>query len=410
MEIPISELTCLSKFNDFEIVYKGESYYFPSIILSAISPVVAEKVKNGDFRLELPAVDGQIKRLFSIISGEEIEVNESNSLFFFAVSSTLQINELREISQKILIEKCSKSEIVTLASLIYDTKTIPKELITLIAANIDFFIKVDEFMKISPSLAEMIFTSPNFTCKDNSSMFKYLIKRYPEDVKVFAHLIKIAGVKYLDPITLPLLLNAKNIDINEYKEAFIPIIFSGVNGSIQQSSTLPIIPISYEAGMEMTGLIKYFKERATLCSSVEIKATSEFSDKYQVKELLNDDPSMFFSSANGPIEDIVIHLKHGMLALTQYTLMSSEAGKNSICPISWVVSGSNDKIRWTTIDSHTEDKSLCFENKAVAFSPVTKVWKPYSYFKISQLESGGKKNNRFVLAGIELFGAYTPLK
>jgi hypothetical protein len=410
METPIKQMLCLSKFSDFEIKYKDSSYYYPSIILAAISPVVAEKVKNSDFHIELPSIDGQISHFASIITGEKFEVNEANAPFFFSIGSTLQIKELMEISSRILFEKCDKGEIVALASLMFEKKIAPIQLIEHIASNIDIYIKSKEFMTLDLHLIEKVFSSKLFTCKDNTSLFKYIVKRYPENPGAFARLIRIIGTKYLDPITLPLLLSAPNININDFKEVFIPIIFCKIDDSVRQSSDAPIVPISYEAGNEMFGLIRYFKNRFILNSSIEISATSEFSEEYGVKSLLDDNPETFYSSLNGPISDIIIYLKNGALALTQYTLMSSKAGKNSICPISWIVSGSNDNTTWVTLDSHNEDKSLCFENKAVTFIPKTKVWTPYSYFKISQIESGGKKNNRFVLAGIELFGAYTPLK
>ena len=410
MSIPLRELTRLSRFRDFEVIHMGKSYYVSSVILSGISPVVAEMVKKGQpLTYELPPIPGQISKFFDIINGEPIELNESNSLFLYSIASCFDIKELKEVAHDTILSNCNREDVIILASSLFEKNSeMIKELVDLLAMNIDKFIKLKEFQTTNIKLLEQIIKSPKFVCKDTVYLFNYLISRYNEDPKLFNGLLKIACDKYLDPIIINILLNATHIDINGLKESLIPIIISGTFAAVGQSfSRKSVLSINYEEGREMDGIIAYFRNKHVLMNSVQITASSEFSPEYTINHLLTPTKDHFYSSKDGPVENIIIQFTQGILALTQYTLYSCEFGNNGICPTSWIISGSNDRTNWVNLDSRNEDTSLCFSNKAVTFTPSQKVWTPFTYIKFSQVDSGGRKNKRLVLSGIELFGIYT---
>ena len=149
MSIPLGELTRLSRFRDFEIKHMGQSYYVSSVILASISPIVAEMIQSGKpLTYELPPIPGQITKFFDLLNGNQIELNESNSLFLYSIAFSLRIKELLDVSIDTIFSNCNCDELVILASSLHEKNQDNEELVNLISLNFDKFIKLKVFKTV----------------------------------------------------------------------------------------------------------------------------------------------------------------------------------------------------------------------------------------------------------------------
>ncbi|EAX92711.1 hypothetical protein TVAG_220740 [Trichomonas vaginalis G3] len=398
----------LSRWQDFEINHLDKKYYVSGQILSAVSPVVKNLItKEKVFHYQLPPIPGNIQDLLDLITGKEIFISDSNVLFLFSCASCLQIEDLIHHTNGALAAVADKNEIITLVSRLKEKDVDITNICQFISASIDKFIRLEKFKRIDISILTKIIDSPALNCVDTGSLFTYIVSRFPESPTEFSKLLQIICNNYLNPITLSIILKSPNIDINSLKESLIPVLVNGSGcTSILYDNSQTIIP--YEFGKEMSGLFEYFRSHHVLSTSVDISASSTFDENYSIKNLLNTNRSQYFASKSGPVEFIQIHILTGSLAPTHYTLVSCESGISNLAPCTWTLSGSNNGKTWTLLDSQSNNNSLFFPEKAVIFPINKESWRSFSYFQFTQYDSGGIKNKKLLLAGIELFGAYTP--
>lgn len=404
----LRSISFLNRWHDFELIYMDQKYYISSQILAAISPVMRDLItKQKIFTYKMPSIPGNINDLLDIFSGKDILINDTNVLFLYFCGCCFQIQELIYETSDALITIQDRNEILVLISSLKEKDIDITNLCQFISANIDKFIRLDKFKSIDASIAAQIIESPAMNCIDSCALFTYIVNRFHEAPDDFSRILQTVCKQYLNPITLSILLKSPYIDINKFKQSLIPILIAESNSSAPSPSSEYTL-INYEFGKETSGLFDYFRTHHILSTSVDISASSTFNQEFAVTNLLNNDFSHYYSSEKGPIEFVEIHILKGTLSPTHYTLMSCEAGQRNLAPTSWTFSGSNDGKNWILLDSKYNDNSLCYDRKAVVYPIVKESWKSFSYFQFAQYDSGGIKNKRLLLAGIELFGAYSP--
>jgi len=407
MTIPLNRLCSFSRWQDFEIKHCNTSHFINSSVLSVYSPVIAsirEKSGNRLF-LELPPFKGQIEDFFRLIYGEEIFIIPANAPILYGISVFLQIPSLIDSSAAILFNRCKDDEIFDVVSLLikYDVDSI--DFIQTLSNSFERIINLPIINLFSPKLFYMVFDHPSFDPVDSTSVFELIMSFYEKEPNKYINVLKLISSKYLNPSNLSVLVGSSSVDLNDFKDSLTEII---TNSNFSYKSSNLGIPIKYQPGSKNGGVFDYYRKSHSLSTSVSISASSEFKAEFSVRNLIdNSNPTAFFSSAQGPLEWILIRLLKGSLAITHYTLVACDAAKNGMAPISWTFEGSNDEVDWKTIDNHVEDRCLCSSKAEVTF-PLMKTWESFKVFRFTQIDNGGKKNKRLVLASIELYGVLTP--
>lgn len=98
---------------------------------------------------------------------------------------------------------------------------------------------------------------------------------------------------------------------------------------------------------------------------------------------------------------------YGVL-LYSYTIRSS-----NLNPLeglkSWIIEGSNDKLKWFELDSHLNVESLCNAKAVESFiiEDYVKNNKPFRYIQIRMIGLNSNNNYSLSIANIEFFGKYT---
>lgn len=141
---------------------------------------------------------------------------------------------------------------------------------------------------------------------------------------------------------------------------------------------------------------------------VEITASSIYKDEYLAKNVsyFNDNNHLFFSD-NKENSWLLYDFKNRKVRPTGYTIRSRPRNKESSHPRSWIVEGSNDKVRWKTLDSQKDVDCLCGENLSCTFKIQENLKSDefFQYLRIRQTGKNSRGNDYFGFEALEYFGS-----
>lgn len=114
-----------------------------------------------------------------------------------------------------------------------------------------------------------------------------------------------------------------------------------------------------------------------------------------------------YTSESDPNSFICFDFKTHKIAVSAYSIKSANQRIANFL-VSWVLEGSNDKIDWINIDSHSNDRCLCSKSKSCTFNIQDKsaIDQRYRYIQLRMTGKSPRNNFVFTIANIEFFGKY----
>lgn len=399
----MSAVTSLTRFKDFSITFRGNDYYVSSILLRILSEKIRLLIKDKIFKIDLPDIDGQIDDLISYLNGNKVDLNKENIIFLNISSSVLGLSKLKQETLDYVMKLNDKTLLLELAFLLYK-HNLENKLVNIIASRIDDFFCVPLLKELTPEFISTVFVSDSLNCYDTISLLNILLDYYPSSPEIMKKALKSFLKKDLSIISISLLERNMYINLNDFKEEMKQLVFQDSKSiSIDDEfNSSTFIPLYYSINNNFHGVFHYLN---LYCFDKNTRITSShpYGDAFQASELLNDNPKTYFSSKAGPYAYVQIELIKYSLIPTHYSLTSCPAASSGICPLSWTLEGSNDGKNWKILDKKINFRDLCYNSKQVSYR-IEQNHAKYTFFKISQFESCGNVNNRFVLSGIELYG------
>lgn len=163
-------------------------------------------------------------------------------------------------------------------------------------------------------------------------------------------------------------------------------------------------------GSNFQGILSELTSQAggNIVTSGIIDITGNMNTTYNIplSSIVNFKTSDCYGSSNKPNSFICFDFKSYAISLSAYSIRSSSYPMPSFLK-SWVIEGSNDKTEWTTLDSHTNDNSLCSRRAERKFNiPSPKNEEAFKYIQLRSTGQSSGGSNQFEIQNIEFFGKY----
>ena len=393
----------ISRWTNLELLYNGKSYYVIPDVILPYSNLISEK-KDSIKQIKIPSIQGPFEEFVQCLYGGGFQINEENSLFYFAVGYALRIDSLTE-GAKEFIKALSTIKLVYLANKLAECDIFDDNLIQDIAKDFDNAINTQEIMSSPASLIQRVHESHVFNLHNPTLYGKYIVSRVATDPS-FQPLLKEhlnQAFEKNDYSLVPDLLKLQNVDLSEYSTILNAIIMS-YSGSEE-----------YYAYDDANALNGFFRKIIVDGKSpveqgiIELKASSVFNDQYGPQNLIDikDGADTYFCSkgTEGATDYVDVIFKQGRFKLDDYVMEGHWNNKGRcIGPIEWKVMGSNDGENWTLLDSRKE--TTIVETQAPANFRCQVIEEHFTHFRFQQLETSGNGNKRMILNSLEIFGSY----
>ncbi|KAH0792129.1 F5/8 type C domain containing protein [Histomonas meleagridis] len=122
---------------------------------------------------------------------------------------------------------------------------------------------------------------------------------------------------------------------------------------------------------------------------------------FKLVNLFSGNPNDFFQSKPFPNANLLIEFPPFIqISMTSYKL---QAPPKAGGPQSWVLQGSNDKVKWNDLDNRICDRSL-MEKSAISVFQLQEKAPPYRFFLLTQKDTNHAKNLQLILSTIDFNG------
>lgn len=164
------------------------------------------------------------------------------------------------------------------------------------------------------------------------------------------------------------------------------------------------ISFKKEDNKDFTGIINYIKQTTkNIENEIEFTCSSIQGSNYAKYSVFDTNAGSYFASDNEQSAWVCLDFKNHRVIPTDYTIGTTS---NSILIRSWVLEGSEDKIKWDAIDSQENCERTNGCNRILTFKIQTKYDKEYKYIRLRT--TGPAWDNRTYLRvnSLELYGTF----
>jgi len=385
----------ISRWSRLEVKYMGRSYFIIPEVLIPFSTLLQDEPTLDT--ITVPPIEGPIEDFINSLYGGVLQVNADNSVFYYVIGATLEIEQLTKACSDFLFEK-SEAVVFDVALKLSDQGSLPSELLSYICQHFDSILELPSVNLMSSALYEQIRHCDEFRINDAQKVGKFLINRLAEDSS-FSSCVAIHLNTFELPELKPLLWNTPTISIEPFRELLIPFY-----------PKKPVEnPVLFE-GEYFRGVANYFGERDD-CEPYEtyylhVSSSSEFSQTYSHNNVLKykDTESYFCSNEpTNPASYIMLTLQNYSMRLTSYVIQANTTAKGRIGPISWTFEGTTGEQDWKVLDKHVNDTTIVDNEGPVVFH-LPKPSKIFTRFRFCQIENNAQKNKRLIIKKLEIFG------
>lgn len=389
----------IPRFASLELKYKGKSYY---VIPECIQPYSSLNLFENQ-SIIIPAIDGPIDDFISNIYTGCFQINKNNAPFYYSLGLVLGITDLEKAAQKFVMELDTNYEVlVDIANNLALSEKFPTVLISQLAENFSQVLNTSAVQKSPASLIREVKSSQHFNLINPGAFGRYVLSRIPNDKSFEQILVEHTEINIKDPSMLNEILKHPNVDISQFGPYLQNILMSYI-GSEESFLYNPENP---QTGF-IHSLIKSNNQSPIESGSIEVMADTIFNQQFTPDKIfMYDQPDLYYcsSEASQPVVSLTISIKQGTFRLSGYTLEGRWGEKGCVGPISWKVEGSTDNEEWTLLDERNDDRSIVSKPGPAYFE--VKGQQHFRQLRFTQLNSSGRNNKRFILASLELYGAY----
>lgn len=407
-----SAIFTLPQWADFTLYHMKKPFKCNSSILSAISPVI----KNLDQKsFDLPPIKGSLNEVFrAILSFGNYKIDSESIILLFAVVITLDI-ERKKIIQSLNDKSIDPKHIYSLTNELLSHNVPIKDIIPIIASNIDYYIQFfahnisyESFTSLKLNFYGKVFANRNISSKDSHNLIKFVCFLYKTFPEAFNKSITNIAKKYFNKDIFIQLLDLQTYDLNQIKDTVLQYI-SQEQKLESFFNSIPIIPLEYhKRGSELNGVFNYFQSTNSINNSVELTSSSKATEDSELNNLLirNDDQNYNRAfSTEAEITSIIFDLIGFMLKPSAYAMGSSNNVSNGTTPVSWKleasIDGEDNSFSWILLDEVKDSNRLC-TNNSIEVMPLSECFQAFTKFRITLMKSNG--SNGFTLSRFELFG------
>ena len=396
---------------DFTFKVGGHNYALPKILAFFISPKIAQASIADPFinEFEINADDSyyQFNLIMRLLSGDSINITESNAHYLLDVGNQLQNQDLIDlilsfISTPLTVQNAS-FRLQQKISFHGDTSSE----INFIASH---FSEMDEenLKQMDTDTLYLILQSPDLSISSESSLFQFIIKLIAERGN--------SAKRLLESIFYESLLDS---DIEQlwtiisHNEITRPMWASLERRLAHQSLSSEILTKRYSQKIirlffksdPFDGICNYLTQKAggNIHEKGVIRLSASGTSNNSFERVLNYQWNGYWASNNSPNSYLRFDFKDYTVQLNGYSLRARDEPQGGGHPKSWVIEGSNDGKTWTTLNSQQNSDAINGRRQVHTFK-LPNLTLPYRYLQMRLTDRNHRGDNFFNITNIEFFG------
>ncbi|KAH0786470.1 F5/8 type C domain containing protein [Histomonas meleagridis] len=422
---------------DFTLLYYDKEY--PIWLGSAISlsTQIFESYSTDPTitKYVVPQIPGPFELVVTFFRGNSIQLNSKNVPFIFAISESLGITELLQLTNRFLTD-CTdiEAEAEMLPELYSLGLDYTKQLST-VANSFDKLRNNIYVNRYSSELLSMIFSSPYFSITDENDLLTYIQTFQDNSPQKYLTLLKQIRIERLNTTNLKKFISDSTIDLNEYRSSFLQLSHqlefkqqtetpstttTKIDSSIPKQLKSTSGNLNSLASIFSANLFEYDNNAEHMFKGIfahlylvvgrnpvlanVIRMTASSTSHSTLSVLIDPHTNDWFGTQDSRDSYIRINFMDYRVSLTGYSLKTHTHEGNGHLT-GWTIRGTNNPSgAWTEL--HRVPNTNQFNRLgAVGYFRISQNTQYYQHFEIKQIRQNTMGYYNLRLSKIEFFGS-----
>jgi hypothetical protein len=408
--------------NDFTFIVGENRYHCPTFLASFLSPRICQLQMNDptlqEFSIETKDPTSIFDRILQLCYGSTFEVGENISIFRSIIC---------ELNNRELYEELFESFESTLTILNVVDR------LKFLFSNGDFcdcefdfclthFSELDlkSIFSLPFELILSLISNESIQLKDEDSLYEMILIHQKEDSRFFS-LFEYVRFEYLSTNSMESFIEIMNKSFNFLTFPIWQSLCHRLSLSVSKDLLNDRFPDKYstvicpfENDFKLKGILSYLTEkygndiidRNIISITVSSIGDPQFAPLH---EIVNFKSENMFRTKDLPNSWICYDFKNMRIEITKYSIRS-RYDSNTHHLRSWILEGSNDGLKWLTIDDRKEDESLIGIGGISTFSISKEIEEEFRMIRLRQTGKNSWNSDSLIVSAIEFFGSLKELK